>query len=122
MPLYLFDLARGETESLSGEPSKQRRAQSVAYHPAADQLFVAYTFSDSLACVGHSQSKNHVRYVSAIELGLSYIRGVCALGESDLLAVSGEFRGITLIDAKTLAVVRRIDVPLYDSPHLTYLG
>lgn len=116
MPLYLFDTKAATMHRLAKDLAKQRRAQSVAYHSGSQRFFVTYSFSDTLAVI----DRDEVQYLSGFDLGLSYVRGVCALGTSGLVAVTGEFRGITLIDAANLNVVKRIDVALYDTPHVQW--
>jgi len=116
MPIFLFDLASGGLRSVDGVLAKQRRAQSVVYHRASRQFLITYTFSDSLAVVDDSA----VRHVSAFDLGLNYIRGVTPIGDSDLVAVSGGFRGVALLRVSDLQVVKRLDVSLFDSPHVRW--
>lgn len=117
MPILVFDRKTGSYKELRGEPGRQRRAQSVAFHPGSKRFFITYSFSDTLACA----DETGVRYVSGFDLGLSFVRGVCAVGNTGLIAVTGEFRGVALVDATSLTVVKRFDVSWFDHPHVTFV-
>lgn len=116
MPILLFELGSGKVTAVLKDLGKQRRAQSVAYHRGSEQFLITYPFSDVLACV----RGDHVTYVSGFDLGLSFVRGVCALGDSEFIAVSGQFRGVAIVRAADLVVVKRFDVALFDCPHLVF--
>lgn len=116
MPIVMIDRKKSKFQLLQGALPKQRRAQSVVYHAASDRYFITYSCSDSLAIVDGSG----VRHVSAGQLGLNFLRGLACLGDSPFLAVSGEFHGLAIIDARSLEVVRRYDVPWCDNAHLSW--
>ena len=118
-PILVLDVARGAWSSHLADPVKQRRPQSIAFHPGVQAWFVTYPFSEYVARLGVDGS---LRFCSAFDLGLAYVRGVCVDPASGGVYVSGQFRGLAKIHPQTLAVEARFDAPLYDNVHLFALA
>ncbi len=116
LPALLIDRQSGFVHSLPSDPGRQRRAQSVVYHPGSRSFWISYSFSDVVAVV--DIETRHVRYLSGFDLGLTCVRGICAAG--DKVVISGELNDLAIVDAAERRVVGRIKVPLYDNPHLTF--
>ncbi len=114
-PLLLVDPETGALRSFLDAPAKQRRAQSIVYHEAARAFFVTYPFSDYVARI---QPDGASTYVSAFALGLTAVRGLATIPGDDGVYVCGQYRGIARLDATTLEVRERHDVPLYGATHL----
>ncbi len=119
MPPLLIDRLSGEVTAVTAEPIHQRRAQSVIFHPETRTFWITYSFSDVVARI--DPATKQVDYLSGFDLGLTCVRGLCALGDGIHIAVSGELNDLSIVNAKTRAVATRIRVPLYDNPHLTFV-
>jgi hypothetical protein len=117
MPALMIDLQDGSVTPIATDLERQRRAQSVIFHQASGSFFITYAFSDVVARV--DARTKAVTYVTGFDLGLTSVRGLCALGDSEYLAVSGELNGLAIIHGRMLRVVRRVMAPLYDNPHIT---
>lgn len=117
-PILTLELGSESWRSYLVEPAKQRRPQSIAWSPRARAWFVAYPFSDQVARLGVDGS---VRFRSGFELGLAHVRGVAVDPVDGDVFVSGQFRGICRIDAEDLALLARVDVPLFDAVHVAVI-
>jgi len=114
-PVLTLDVATGTWRSFLVDPARQRRPQSLAYHPGVKAWFVTYPFSEQVARLGDD---GEVTFCAGFAAGIPYVRGVAVLPGDDGLYVSGQFRGLARLDARDLAVTARFDVPLHDCTHL----
>ncbi len=113
-PILTFDVAAKARRSFL--IARQRRPQSIVYHPGVAAWFVTYPISDTVARLGVDGT---ALLRSAFDLGLSYVRGVCVAPDGKSIYVSGQYRGLACVNAESLAVEARNDVQLFDAIHLS---
>lgn len=115
-PILLMDHQKEVSwQSFMVDPLRQRRPQSVIYHPGSKAWFVTYPFSDTIAKL-HLDGR--LELVSAFTLGLSLPRGVLDLGDKNHLYVSGQYKGLIRLNANTLQTEQIWEVPFGNSTHL----
>ncbi len=118
-PIVVFDPKKGQIKRLTLAPGHQRRNQSVVTHSKSGNVFGVFTHSDNLIRV--SPGTHALRSLSAFDMGLFELRGVCDLPGTSYIAANGQDHGIAIVDANTLEVVQRLDVPLYNTVHLHWV-
>jgi hypothetical protein len=106
----------GEVKELFTAPETQMRSQSVAANPMSKRVFSTYTHTNTLVV---SDEGGETRAIPAFDLGVLDIRGVATVPNTPYILLAGQKRGLSLVDARTLQPVRRYDIPIFFSPHLS---
>lgn len=115
-PVIVFDLDKGELRRISTN-RKNRRAVAIVNHLELNCIFVAYSHSDILLRINCDSNKTD--FMTAFDMGLTEIRGLHPIAGTNNLIVGSKFRGLAVVDGKNMKTVRRIDIPLFYSTHLT---
>jgi hypothetical protein len=116
-PLLRINPYTGEVKKYMVSFDANRRSQSVAYQPVVDKIFATYMYSNSLVTV----DKNDVAAATdCFRYGIMGVRGVDAIPNSPYMLVSDTYRGVAVINAETMDLVRLYDVPVYRSPHVRF--
>ena len=119
-PVLVFDPRKGQLKRLMMAPASQRRNQSVATNRTTGNVFAVFTYSDNVVRI---EPRSHrLESISAFDLGLFELRGVCDMPGTPYVAVNGQDRGVAVVDARTLDVVKRFDVALYNTVHLHWVA
>jgi hypothetical protein len=122
LPVVRLDVrAGGPAAHLPRLPAAlQRRAQSIAGDPATGLVFATHTQSDTLW--RYDPRSDEVRTTPAGSIGLQGLRGVAVVGDAGLVAVSGEYSTVAILDALSLETLARVPAPLLFNVHLSWSG
>jgi hypothetical protein len=116
LPMLRINPQTGEVKELFTAPETQMRSQSVAANPMSKRVFSTYTHTNTLVV---SDEGGETRAIPAFDLGVLDIRGVATVPNTPYILLAGQKRGLSLVDARTLQPVRRYDIPIFFSPHLS---
>lgn len=97
---------------------KQRRPLSTQFNPHNEHIYVTCPHSNTIIDI--PKNPNNARAISALQLGISGIQGLCCLNGGKQMAIGGIDRGIAIFDTETLKSRRVFDTALNISTHLTY--
>ena len=117
LPLLRINPQTGEVKKYYFDNGRQRRSQSVAYQPVVGKVFATYAYSNTVVTVDKNDKAD---VVDCFQYGLSYIRGVDPVPGTPYMLLSDTNRGIAMINAETMELVRLYDVPVYRSPHVRF--
>jgi hypothetical protein len=113
VPLYRVSPERGLVETIQALPHQMRRGQSfattgavsVATHAASQTLFVRAPGVPD-------------RWLNTLSMGVADPRGAARVGDSGLVAISGNSDNIAVVDLQTGRIAQLIGVPLGAHSHL----
>lgn len=106
----------GEREEFLVSEAINLRSQSVAAHNASKRVFATYVYSNTLLMIDEGAKK--VVPLDAGEFGLSQIRGVTELPNTDYIAVSDQESGLAIVNAYTLQPVKYFKSANMWAPHI----
>ncbi len=118
-PILKVGMNSSQIKSLPEYQNFQRRQLSFAVNKKAGKVYVTCSSSNTLLCLdaisGVVKSVN-----SGFELGLSNIQGLCLLPDN-ILALSDSTQGIILYSPNSRKVLKKFDVSLNLSTHLSWI-
>ena len=116
-PIYIIHPERGIERKITDHIAEQRWAQSVFCANELGYSFVTFSHSDVLMRISHSDWSTQL--VSSFGLGISDIGGVTVVPKTRHLVVNGGLRGVVVIDADSLKVVKKYPNHLYRTIHIS---
>lgn len=117
LPLVRVNTQTGERQVINCGDRHHLRSQSVAYNEVTDQAIALYYHSDNL--VVHRPG-GAAEVITANELCLTGIRGVTEIPGTSMIAVMGSYRGVTVYDLSSRAVLAHHDTLNYEDTHLYF--
>jgi hypothetical protein len=117
LPVLRINPQTGEVKPYFVSNNDNRRSQSVAYQADVGKVFASFTYSNTLVTV---DKDDKTEATDCFKYGITQVRGVDAVPGTPYMIISDSYRGIALIDANTMELVRLYDVPVYRSPHVHF--
>ncbi|MBI1363611.1 MAG: DUF1513 domain-containing protein [Proteobacteria bacterium] len=117
LPLLRINPQTGEVKKYLISNRDNRRSQSVAYQPQAEKVFATFTYSNTVVTVDKNDKSEAV---DCFRYGITACRGVDAVPGTPYMLISDTYRGVALVDANTMELIRLYDVPVYRSPHVHF--
>lgn len=115
LPVLKFNPYQGTYQTIFLDPKYHMRGQSVAVNMATGRVFVPYWYSNTLVVV---DADGTAAPVNGFDIAAYDMRGVCDIPGTPYVAVSGHLEGVSIIDARTLKLVKRYSIPTGNATHL----
>lgn len=116
LPMVSIDPDSGDMESYDLGWQQQRRGQSIAMDEVSGKVFGAFPYSDTLWV--HDRKRQETTAIRAFDLGIHAVRGVASIPGSGMIAICGEWEGVSIVDARSLKLVARYAMSTFWTAHI----
>lgn len=119
LPLHVVDLESGLSRTIERPASEMRRGQSFCRDSATGAVLGTFPHSQT---VGMFSSDEEPIFRSSLDVGVADPRGCASLGDTGLIAISGNADNVAIVNARSGALVALIPTPLEQHSHMRWVA
>ena len=119
LPLYVVDLETGLSHTIERPANEMRRGQSFCRDSATGYVLGTFPHSQT---VGVFAPDEEPVFRSSLDVGVADPRGCASLGDTGLIAISGNADYVAIVEARSGALVALIPTPLEQHSHMRWVA